>query len=349
MRIPLLVSVIFICSITTTSAQNLILNPGFEEHGPAFADSTSMDYEFSRYGVKNWSVPNESYPRFLDSTSEFYGSRNQFDPIGPHSGNAFVGLCVYFMDNRRDYLQGEFSQPLVAGKKYKFTMHLALGLYSTYTIDQFGVYFGKNKIFQPVKSEITSVTPQLILNVKDVFPKKSVWIEISGFYIAQGGEQFFIVGNFRKSPVTVKPRAPSGYYSDNSLHTWYEIDDLFMAISTDKEPSSVIASGKTLVKDNIHFRTGDSTLLADSYPALNEIISEMKKQPNLKVEIAGHTDNIGTPGNNQKLSEARARAVANYLIKNGIAAGRIKTKGYGSSKPISKDQNKNRRVEFIFK
>ena len=180
MRISLSLPFIFISFITRISAQNLILNPGFEEHDTFLVDSTASHYEWSGFGVKNWTVPNESYPWFADTTAENYENVRYLDEITPHSGKAFSGLCLYSPYNARYYLQGEFSQPLKAGKRYKFTIHLALGKYSTYNIDQFGVYFGKTKVSQPVKNEITVSTPQLILNVSGVFAKKSTWVEVSG-------------------------------------------------------------------------------------------------------------------------------------------------------------------------
>ncbi len=329
-------------------SQNLILNPGFEEHDKSLVDTSSFRYEFSHFGVKNWSVPNESFSWFVDSTSKNYENEKGYEEINPYAGNAFVGLCLYAPFNARFYLQGEFSKPLQAGKRYKFTIHVALGQYSTYNIDQFGVFFGQNKVLQPVKNEITWVTPQLILNVSNIFPRKLTWVEISGFYTATGNEKYFIIGNFRKTPDVNKNMDPKKPVNPKTeLGTFYWVDDLSMKETTENEEIA-IGPGKILLKD-IHFKSGDSTIVTDSYVALNEIVTALKKQPALKVDVYGHTDNTGSAAQNQKLSEARARAVAVYFISHGIDKSRITTKGYGSSKPISSDQSKNRRVEFIFK
>jgi len=145
-----------------------------------------------------------------------------------------------------------------------------------------------------------------------------------------------------------------GFGGPFTLHSYYFIDDVSLVPSTEKEMKAAskdtlsIAPGKKLSFNSIHFPPNDSTLSPDSYSQLDAIVAAMKKQPNLKVEIDGHTDNSGTAEKNQTLSEARARAVANYFISKGILPKRITTKGFGSSKPISTDQNKNRRVEFIF-
>jgi outer membrane protein OmpA-like peptidoglycan-associated protein len=77
----------------------------------------------------------------------------------------------------------------------------------------------------------------------------------------------------------------------------------------------------------------------------------MKENADLRIEISGHTDNTGTDAINEKLSQARADAVKNYLLASGVASNRIQSKGYGSLKPIATNETEegrqaNRRVEF---
>ena len=92
-------------------------------------------------------------------------------------------------------------------------------------------------------------------------------------------------------------------------------------------------------------------LKASSYPVLDEIIEGMKQQPELQVEIQGHTDISGTHAYNMDLSQRRADAVKTYLVSKGIAAKRMTTKGYGPDRPVAtnttgKGRADNRRVEF---
>jgi outer membrane protein OmpA-like peptidoglycan-associated protein len=68
--------------------------------------------------------------------------------------------------------------------------------------------------------------------------------------------------------------------------------------------------------------------------------------PDLTVQIAGHTDNVGTDQHNQQLSENRAKAVKDALVALGIPATKIVAKGYGSTRPVSNVDAENRRVEF---
>ncbi len=102
------------------------------------------------------------------------------------------------------------------------------------------------------------------------------------------------------------------------------------------------------VPRNVLFVQTKPTILEESYPGLDKLSGFLIKHPNLRVSIAGHTDKLGNPTNNLKLSEARAQTVANYLINKGVAAERITTKGYGDTRPLVKTPNvKNRRVEFL--
>ena len=103
---------------------------------------------------------------------------------------------------------------------------------------------------------------------------------------------------------------------------------------------------------NIFFRFGSATLRSASYKPLNELIKVLTDNPTLKLKIEAHTDSIGIDQNNMQLSENRAKAVADYLIKKGISSERITSIGYGENRPIAdnsteKGRAQNRRVEFI--
>lgn len=107
---------------------------------------------------------------------------------------------------------------------------------------------------------------------------------------------------------------------------------------------------KTYTLDNVYFDTGFATLKPSSYKALNDLAEVMLLKTTMIIEIAGHTDNTGTSDINKKLSQDRADAVRNYLIKKGVAATRITAKGYGDTEPIADNSTdegkaKNRRTE----
>lgn len=109
--------------------------------------------------------------------------------------------------------------------------------------------------------------------------------------------------------------------------------------------------GETVRLNNIFFDYNQYVLLEDSYSELNRLIKLLKDNPNMEIEITGHTDNIGSPAYNLNLSRKRAQSVADYLIANGLSPQRLKVKGYGERLPVSSNdtdegRQQNRRVEF---
>jgi OmpA-OmpF porin, OOP family len=102
----------------------------------------------------------------------------------------------------------------------------------------------------------------------------------------------------------------------------------------------------------INFDTDKATIRPDSQPIIAQIVKLLTDNPQLKLEVQGHTDNSGTADHNQTLSAARANAVAGSLIAQGIAMDRLVPKGYGQTKPIADNgtddgKAKNRRVELV--
>jgi OOP family OmpA-OmpF porin len=109
--------------------------------------------------------------------------------------------------------------------------------------------------------------------------------------------------------------------------------------------------GETVRLNNLFFDFNKSVLKSESFAELDRVVVLLKESPLMEVEIAGHTDNVGNDASNQKLSADRARAVKEYLVGKSIDGGRLKTVGYGKSKPIASNDTEdgraqNRRVEF---
>ncbi len=109
--------------------------------------------------------------------------------------------------------------------------------------------------------------------------------------------------------------------------------------------------GSQIVLHNIFFEFNSAELQPESIGELERVLEIMKDNPKISVEIAGHTDSIGTEGYNQKLSQERAEAVAQWLVEHGIDEGRIVARGYGESQPVADNgteegRAQNRRVTF---
>ena len=104
---------------------------------------------------------------------------------------------------------------------------------------------------------------------------------------------------------------------------------------------------RATLKGGSYFDFDSSRLRANVYPELNRISTILIKYPQTYLEVGGHTDTKGSEEYNQMLSERRAAAVANQLIRNGVDAQRIRVVGYGESQLISSNDAMNRRVEII--
>ncbi len=112
-----------------------------------------------------------------------------------------------------------------------------------------------------------------------------------------------------------------------------------------------IKVGKKVILNNILFETGKSVLTPSSSAELDRLVGILQENANMRIEISGHTDNTGSESLNFRLSEARAKAVVDYLVKKGIVQSRLEFKGYGPQQPIADNATaagrlQNRRVEF---
>jgi outer membrane protein OmpA-like peptidoglycan-associated protein len=104
----------------------------------------------------------------------------------------------------------------------------------------------------------------------------------------------------------------------------------------------------------INFDTGKSVIKAESKSIIEQIVQMLKSNPDLKLSVEGHTDNVGSPASNKALSEERAKSVVSAIVSQGVAAERLKSSGYGQDKPIGDNTTeegraRNRRVELVRK
>ena len=148
------------------------------------------------------------------------------------------------------------------------------------------------------------------------------------------------------------------HFTKNGRNIWAAIDKgEYLSIRVADAGGATMDLGKNLAANchvaiyGVLFDFNKSTLQAASDPVLQQILDLLKKTPALKLEIQGHTDNVGNESYNQTLSEARAKAVVTWLTGHGVAAARLTSKGYGKTRPIADNATdagraKNRRVEI---
>jgi outer membrane protein OmpA-like peptidoglycan-associated protein len=166
------------------------------------------------------------------------------------------------------------------------------------------------------------------------------------------GQQFTGVTNAEGKFVLLIPPAQK-YKVEYKLFSEVKDDELEMPTSERPyrfEYKMIVTPPRTFTLDNVFFDSGKATLRPESDKQLNELVELMGLQKTMTIEIAGHTDNVGTPESNQKLSEERANSVRQYLLNKKIEAARVTAKGYGDTMPVADNNSpagkqKNRRTE----
>ena len=117
------------------------------------------------------------------------------------------------------------------------------------------------------------------------------------------------------------------------------------------EVAPTLEVGEIITLRNVFFRTGKYDLIDISIVELDKVVEMMKGHPSMRIELGGHTDNVGSDQLNQRLSEQRAKTVYDYLVAHGVEAARLSYKGYGSSQPVADNstadgRRQNRRTVF---
>ncbi len=107
---------------------------------------------------------------------------------------------------------------------------------------------------------------------------------------------------------------------------------------------------KSFILEDCNFETGKADLKEESFKVIDELVAYLNRKDDERIELGGHTDNVGKPKSNLILSDARANSVRTYLIRKGIEPNRVTAKGYGLSKPIATNKTaagraQNRRTE----
>ncbi|MCI0752100.1 MAG: OmpA family protein [Flammeovirgaceae bacterium] len=148
--------------------------------------------------------------------------------------------------------------------------------------------------------------------------------------------------------VNIEARGYVSAFEKLALNT-YELRELEMNFQL--QPIEI---GTTVNLKNVLFVQSKTELLPESFPELDGVVEFMRTNPNVTIELTGHTDNRGVYDQLKKLSQARVDRVKNYLVGKGIDKKRIAGKGYGGTKPIASNDTEetrrlNRRVEFIIK
>lgn len=127
--------------------------------------------------------------------------------------------------------------------------------------------------------------------------------------------------------------------------------ELGLPVSAAAEAEVTHTVGKVMRLENLIFAASTSKIEDTSYKELDKVLTMLKDNPNMIIQLEGHTDFVGSPTLNMKLSQDRVNAVKNYLTGKGASKDRIKTKAFGGTQPLSRENTEeahklNRRVEL---
>jgi OmpA-OmpF porin, OOP family len=171
--------------------------------------------------------------------------------------------------------------------------------------------------------------------------------------VINGSEYSFLMFDQERYSITVE--AP-GFMTAKYLLDPLEANDQKLVKDIELNYGTAVASKKldagiVITLSNVIFEVAKSKIDPESYPQLDNVYTMLVEYPKMVIQLEGHTDILGNPNRNLKLSEERVNAVKKYLVAKGIDAKRIKTKAFGGTRPLSTEDTPeahrlNRRVEL---
>lgn len=376
------------CSLSLTGVtQNMVINPSFEEIWNCPFSMSQLEFikSWHPFGTAD---PSPDYFHACADESFMGVPKNLFGEQKARTGESYIGLISYLTSksgrgwkvptNHREFVMVQLTKPLVAGNQYYGEFYVSLADACEFSIDKIGMYFTSDMPnFDWQAMDLGFYKPQISNTTGKVLDNHENWTKVSGTFVAKGDELALTIGTFTPDSELTIEKTKRKFITgrDKNLPkkfqpmiSYYFIDDIkvipmdpnesvFPELIANKPPIQdeyfgPAEVGKKFTLQNIYFEFERTTLLRSSLLELIKLKEYLEKNPRIKIRIEGHTDNIGSRESNDKLSKARAAAVTNYLIANGINDYRIEYKGYGSSQPIvpnTTPQNRalNRRVEFV--
>jgi len=342
----LFVVTLILLGLASAFGQNLVKNPGFEDH-----TACPDEYGSFQEDVSSWYKPTNGSTDYFNLCGDKLSTGKNF--IGnqkTYEGNAYAGFYAYGPNGYREYIGGELTEKLEKGKKYKFSFRVSLAEKSQFAISELSILFSSEPIELDTKTNISfnMLQRRRLKNYVSVtnhayFSNKQDWMEVSGEYIANGTEQYIVLGNFKSNAETKKAKVAKNL----KKAAYYYIDMISVA------PTGMnLELDETYVLENLFFEVNGHEIIGNGKKELQKLIRHLKENPELNIAIYGHTDNVGPKVLNKELSQKRAKEVGLFLLENGLSSSRIAWKGFGDLVPLAANETeegrkKNRRVEFV--
>ena len=356
------VGVIFLLLFCVTNfgySQNLVVNPSFENfiNCPVKLGNLELD-------VEDWSMPTLGSTDYFNGCSEAMGTPKNFNGQQPADfGVGYVGLYMFAPNDYREYIEASLHSTLEKGERYTISFYVSLAERSDFAVKEFGIRFSEFPVQIETSKVLSSMhfsklkgdtSNELEIKYSKFYSDEIEWIKLTQEFVANGTENYLIIGNFKNNKRTqkfqTKRKITKGSYYYLDMVSVYKAD-LQEAILTAENQDNFKIDSVHVFRD-VHFDFNRSIPRNSHQRELNSLVAYMKEHTKLKIIITGHTDNIGSNTFNKILSLKRAKEVANFLINNGIDEGRIEYAGLGSIKPIADNITDagrllNRRVEFV--
>lgn len=347
-------------------AQNLVPNGSFEQFYKC-----PGSYSIARGGkiAPGWVSPSTGTPDQFHSCSigEAGVPTNWAGRSKAFSGSGYAGLYLYIHDREkpyREYLQAEFTAPLVAGVKYQVEFYYKLSSNSKYSIDRIGFLISDSSYQIPDDGVFPKKPTYQRVNREIYNHATGYWTRFGFAYEAMGGERFITIGNFSNDQETRHYFISASQSTEPLLRkaAYFFVDQVKVVAISDppKVPAPPVLSDygevitdKDYILYHIQFGFDEHTLMTSSYTELNQVVEILNYHKEWKAVVSGHTDDIGSEAYNLDLSLKRAGSVSDYLIGSGIDPVRIKSQGFGKLQPLKKGNDEqtravNRRVEIRF-
>ncbi len=346
-------------------AQNLVNNASFEnkKYCPVSYNKESLK------NIEDWTQVSRGTPDYFHECSKQAGvPNNEFGHQEAKEGGAYAGFVTFSSSqlNYREYIQSKLSRPLNSGEMICVEFYVSPADQAVFVTDGVGVYFSKAKLSSSEKKVIEKEA-QVSNPGLNIIDERDQWIKISDTFIAQGGEEFIIIGNFKNDKQQrVLKRSDEGAKNLVSNWAYLYFDNLVVKPVKTREACSCV---NDIIKETVHdppleldevrkiqfnsilFDFDESLITKDAQKELNKVLRVLNRNKSFFLEIIGHADIVGPDGYNLGLSKSRAEAVIAYFEERGIAKSRLQLRFHGSEQPVadnktSEGRTQNRRVEF---
>jgi len=379
--------VFFISSYVGQDDNNLVLNSSFESIEGKLKKLSQINF------ASDWQSPTALKADLFSKSikGDISVPENIYGKEYPKDGDNYAGILTFSYNNKkpRTYLQTKLIKSLTSGLDYCINVHISLADLSRYAIDNIGIHFSETPLSLDKKGDIIfSDKSELDKVLKDeenkIFKSRYKWEKICGIYQADGKEKYITIGNFYNNKDTKyeKLLKPKDFNGVQLAEAYYYVDKIEVRLIDDSSSCNCNNDGRKkresiiyhldvdideslplntkLKKHSIYFDVENYTLDPMFDDKLYNLVKILKENPELKLSINGHTDNLETeaikddPENKKliNLGDYRSKSVKDFLMKNGILSERLNTQNFKSDKPASKGSSmfsmaKNRRVEFI--